>query len=54
MAVSSHVIELKKKHSNLSEQLERSQRSPSIDSLDLKSLKQKKLRLKEKINRLSN
>jgi len=54
MTVSSHVIELKKKHSNLSKQLERSQKSPSIDSLDLKSLKQKKLRLKEEINRLSN
>ena len=42
MAISSYVTELKQKHANLSQQLERSQRIPSIDSLDLKTLKLKK------------
>ena len=54
MAISSYVTELKQKHANLSQQLERSQRIPSIDSLDLKTLKLKKLRIKEEIIRLSD
>jgi hypothetical protein len=54
MTVSSHVTELKKKHANLSEKLEHSQRSPAVDSLTLKNMKQEKLRLKEEIERLSN
>ena len=54
MAISSYVTELKQKPSNLSQQLERSQRIPSIDSLDLKTLKLKKLKIKEEIIRLSN
>lgn len=54
MTVSSHVTELKKKHAHLSEQVELSQRSPATDSLELKSLKQEKLRLKQEIDRLSN
>ncbi len=54
MAISSYVSELKQKHANLSDQLERSQRIPSIDSLELKILKLKKLKIKEKIIRLSN
>ena len=53
MTVSSHVTELKKKHASLSEKVEHSQRSPATDSLDLKSLKQEKLRLKPEIERLS-
>ena len=54
MAISSYITELKQKHANLSQQLERSQRIPSIDSLDLKTLKLKKLKIKEEIIRLSN
>ena len=54
MAISSYIAELKQKHANLSQQLERSQRIPSIDSLDLKTLKLKKLKIKEEIIRLSN
>ena len=54
MAISSYVSELKQKHANLSDQLERSQRIPSIDSPELKILKLKKLKIKEKIIRLSN
>lgn len=53
MTVSSHVTELKKKHANLSEKVEHSQRSPATNSLDIKSLKQEKLRLKQEIERLS-
>jgi hypothetical protein len=54
MTVSSHVTELKKKHAHLSEKVENSQRHPATDSLELKSLKQEKLRLKQEIDRLSN
>ncbi len=54
MTRSSYVLELKQKHAILSDQLERSQRIPSIDSLDLKAIKLKKLKIKEEIIRLSN
>lgn len=54
MSVSSHVSELKKKHAHLSEKVEYSQRSPAVDSLEIKSLKQEKLRLKQEIERLSS
>ncbi len=54
MTVSSHVTELKRKHAHLSDQVEKSQRSPAVDSLKLKSLKQEKLRLKQEIDRLSH
>ena len=54
MTVSSHIIELKKKHANLSEKVENSERHLGMDSLDLKHMKQEKLRLKEEIQRLSS
>jgi hypothetical protein len=54
MTVSSHVTELKKKHANLSEKVEHSQRSPAVDSLEIKALKQKKMQLKQEIERLSS
>jgi hypothetical protein len=54
MTVSSHVTELKKKHAHLSEQVEMSQRSPSMDNTQLSALKREKLKLKEEITRLSS
>ena len=53
MSGSAHVLELKKKHEVLSEKVEQAQRTPSIDALELASMKKQKLRLKEEIQRLS-
>lgn len=53
MSLSSHLTELKKKHENLSLEVEKAQRAPGIDDLHLVSLKKQKLKLKEEIERLS-
>ena len=53
MSLSSHLTELRKKHQNLSEQVEVEQRRPGTDDLRLAGLKKQKLRLKEEIQRLS-
>lgn len=53
MSLSSHLEQLKKKHTNLSEQVEAAQRAPGVDDLHIANLKKEKLRLKEEISRLS-
>lgn len=53
MAVSSHIAELKKKHEALSEMVERAQRSPGTDDLQIAEMKKQKLKIKEEISRLS-
>lgn len=53
MSLSSHLMELKKKHAILSDKVEEAQRSPSTDGLQVAELKKQKLRLKEEISRLS-
>lgn len=52
MSLSSHLQELRKKHANLSDEVEQAQRSPSIDDLQITALKKQKLKLKEEIERL--
>lgn len=54
MSLSSHLQELRKKHENLSQQVEAAARNPGIDQSEITQLKKKKLRLKEEITRLSN
>ena len=54
MSLTSHLQELKKKHANLSRQVEDAQRTPSSDPLDLSAMKKRKLQLKEEIERLSS
>lgn len=54
MSVSSHVLELRKKHQALSAQVEAAQRSPSSDDLAIKEMKRRKLRLKEQIEQLGH
>ncbi|MEN8891754.1 YdcH family protein [Planktotalea arctica] len=54
MSLSSHLEQLKKKHSTLSEKVEAAQRSPGIDDLHVADLKKEKLRLKQEITRLSS
>jgi hypothetical protein len=53
MSLSSHLIELKRKHEHLSMEVEEAQRAPSVDGLQIAELKKQKLRLKEEIERLS-
>ncbi len=54
MSISSHLVELKKKHQHLSFEVEEAQRAPGFDGLDLAELKKQKLRIKEEIERLSS
>ncbi|HBD90320.1 MAG: DUF465 domain-containing protein [Rhodobacteraceae bacterium GWE1_64_9] len=54
MSVASHVTELKKKHAHLSDMVERAQRSPAVDDLEIASLKKQKLKIKEEITKLSH
>jgi len=53
MSMSSHLMELRKKHQALSEIIEEEQRKPAADDLGIKQLKLKKLYLKEEIERLA-
>lgn len=53
MALSSHIEELKKKHLDLSEQVEVAQRAPGTTDAEISEMKKQKLRLKEEIERLS-
>ncbi|QRF67740.1 YdcH family protein [Ponticoccus alexandrii] len=54
MSLSSHLQELKRKHSSLSTAVEQAQRAPGIDDLHIADLKKQKLRIKEEITRLSS
>ncbi len=53
MNLSSHVEELKKKHQSLAQEVEEAQRAPGSNQLEIAELKKQKLKLKEKIERLS-
>ena len=54
MTIQSHLVELRRKHETLSDQVEQAQRSPGTDALKIADLKKQKLRLKEEITRLSH
>jgi hypothetical protein len=54
MSLSSHLEQLKKKHLNLSAEVEAAQRAPGTQDLQIAELKKQKLRLKEEITRLSS
>lgn len=54
MTLSSHLDELRKKHRNLSDQVEEAQRSPGTSDFQITELKKQKLRLKEEIERLES
>ena len=53
MSMIEHLNMLRKKHDDLSEQVEQEQRNPSVNHLSITELKKQKLLLKEKIERLS-
>lgn len=52
MTIASHLQELRRKHANLSEMVEREQRNPGADALRIAELKKQKLKLKEEMARL--
>lgn len=52
MVIESHLAELARKHCALEKIIEDCQRNPGFDSLEIRDLKKKKLRVKEQIERL--
>ena len=54
MTVASHIVELKKKHEHLSDMVEKAQRAPCADDLQIAALKKQKMKIKEEIARLSH
>ena len=54
MSLSSHLDELRRKHSVLEQRIESEVRSPGSDGLRITELKREKLRLKDEISRLAS
>ncbi|MFV0473667.1 MAG: YdcH family protein [Pikeienuella sp.] len=52
MSLSSHLVELRKKHASLEHRIEQELRNPGSDDLQIAELKKEKLRLKDEITRL--
>lgn len=52
MSLSSHLVELRRKHASLEQKIEQELRSPAADELQITELKREKLRLKDEITRL--
>jgi len=53
MSLTSHLVELRRKHELLSDKVVAAQRAPGVDDLAISEMKKQKLRLKEEISRLS-
>jgi hypothetical protein len=53
VSLSAHLQALSTKHQKLSEEVEVMQRNPAADTLKIADLKKEKLRIKQKISRLS-
>lgn len=54
MTIASHIVELKRKHEHLSDMVEKAQRAPGSNDLEIAALKKQKLKLKEEIERLTH
>jgi hypothetical protein len=52
MTVESHLAELKRRHNDIDRQLDEAKLHPSIDDLEIATLKRKKLMLKDEIEKL--
>ena len=52
MSLSSHLVELRKKHATLEQQIEQELKSPASSDLRIAEMKRQKLRLKDEIVRL--
>lgn len=54
MNMSSHLLELEKKHQKLEASIQDALRSPGSNDLDISDMKRRKLRLKDEIKRCSH
>lgn len=54
MSLDAHLSELRRKHQSLSALIEREERSPGSNTLEVKRMKREKLRLKEEISRIDS
>lgn len=54
MSLASHLAELQKRHSEIDDEIEKALSSPSIDNIDIVTLKRRKLALKDEIFRLKS
>ncbi len=54
MSLSNHLEELKRKHCDIERQLDKALNHPSVDDLEIVSLKRRKLALKDEIEKLSS
>lgn len=54
MSMSSHLVELRRKHAVLEKEIETEIRSPGSDDLRITKLKREKLRLKDEIERIAS
>lgn len=52
MSLSSHLVELRKKHATLEQKIEEELRSPASSDIRIAEMKRQKLRLKDEIVRL--
>ena len=52
MSIEAHLSELRRKHGELSQTVEREQRSPGSDGQAISEMKKRKLHLKEEIARI--
>lgn len=52
MSLASHLAELQKRHSEIEEKINEALASPSTDTIEVVSLKRRKLALKDEIHRL--
>lgn len=52
MSLTSHLEELRRKHSEIERELDEAMLHPSVDDLDIVSLKRRKLALKDEMERL--
>ena len=53
MSIQSHIAELERRHAALERQLEEASQHPSMDPIQVKELKRRKLHLKDEIARLA-
>jgi hypothetical protein len=53
MSIQSHIAELERRHAALERQIEEATQHPSVDAVQVKELKRRKLHLKDEISRLS-
>lgn len=53
MTIASHLQELRKKHETLSDMVEKAQRAPGSDDLQIAEWKKQKMKIKEEIAKLS-